>query len=407
MRTRTCSFGRSALTLAATLALLALAGCTPPPPKPQAPPPPNVTIAHPVIKTIPVTLDLTGTTRGIETVEVRARVKGFLEKRLVEGGRRVKRGELLFLIDPRPFDAAVRQAEAELASKQATLKLNELTLQRQTEAARAKAVSQLDVDRAQADRDTALAAVALADAKLTSAKLDLEYTKVVAPIDGRIGMTLIDVGALVGASDPTLLTTIINDNQVYATYEIDERTVLELREKYQNRRPGEDGRKNLEVRLGLANEQGYPHLGRFDKADNAVNTSSGTIKIEAIFDNSDGTIIPGAFVRIQPLFGERKAMLVPETVVMADQLGRYVLIVGEKNIVQRVSVLTVGRPIDGLSPIEEVLGTTSDGKEPPRLLTENTNVIVNGLQRARPGMPVTPQTAQPAPTASAPAGKAS
>lgn len=375
-RTVVCGANRAAVTLGV---LLCMAACDSRENAYVPPPPPEVTVATPVRKTVPDTMEFTGVTRGYEVVEVRARVKGFLEKKLVEGGRRVKAGDLLFVIDPRTFEATARQARAERETQRANLRLAEVTLERMLTAMRSNAASQQEVDKAQADFDAAKARVDVAEAMLATAELDLEFTQVKAPISGRLSLVRVDVGQLVGATDPTLLTTIINDEKIYAEYDMDEQTILELRRVNANRRPGEDGRPNVEVRLALANEQGYPHVGQFHKADNTVNPETGTVRIEAIFDNADGTILPGSFVRVQPVYGEREATLVPDLAVQTDQNGRFVLIVNAEKVVERRNI-TTGPAIDGLRRVESGL----NGDE---------TVIVNGLQRARPGAKVEPKPA--------------
>ncbi|MBL0926892.1 MAG: efflux RND transporter periplasmic adaptor subunit [Phycisphaerales bacterium] len=354
-----------------------IGGCKPSGPATYAPPPPpDVTVATPEIRKVPETLEYTGTTRGVEEVEIRARVKGFLQEKHVENGRRVTAGELLFTIDPRPFDAMVKQAEAEVASARAQVRLAEVTLERISQALASNAVSKQDEDKAKADRDAAQAKADLAAAQLAAAKLDLEFTQIKSPIDGRIGFIDIDEGQLVGAQDATLLARVINDAKVYATYEMPDTTVLKLREKYQNRRPGEDGRPNLTIELQQPGEKDFPHRGQFSSGDNAVNQSTGTIRIEAIFDNPGGTILPGAFVRVRALFGEREAMLVPDVAVMTDQGRRYVLVVDAAGTVERREV-EIGARVGQSRVIER--GLKSDDR-----------VVVNGLQRARPGAKVNP-----------------
>lgn len=338
------------------------------------PPPPEVTVAHPVTKRVPIALEYTGTIRGYEEVEVRARVRGFLEKKHVQDGKRVGKGDLLFSIDPRTFQAALALAQADLAAREADRRLAEITLERVQQASASNAVSRIEVDRAIAQRDASMAQVEQAKAKVRSAELDLEFTEIRSPIAGRIGFVPVEVGDLVGATDPTLLARVINDEKVYATYDMEERTVLESRKANQNRRPGEDGRPNLVVRLALANETGFPHEGQFDRADNAVNPQTGTIRVESIFDNQDGTILPGSYVRVQPIYGERDALTVPDVAVLSDQRGRYVLVLGKENKVERRDV-HVGDVVDRQRIILEGLD-------------ESAKVIVNGLQRARPGIEV-------------------
>lgn len=369
------------LALGLALGLAGLTGCKREAPAFAPPPPPEVTVASPAQRRVPDTMVFTGVTRGVESVEIRARVRGFIEKKHVQDGRRVKQGDLLFTIDPRTYEASVQQAKAELASREADLRLAQTTLERTQTAGAANAVSKQELDRAEAQRAGAQAQVDLAKARLRSAELDLEFTQIRSPISGRIGFIPVEVGELVGAAEPTLLAHVINDEKIYATYDMDERVVLEIRKANQNRRPGEDGRPNLPVRLGLANEDGFPHVGQFDRADNAVNPQTGTVRIESIFDNPDGTILPGAFVRVQPQFGERDVLTVPDVAVLSDQRGRYVLVVGASGKVERRDV------------------RAGDVVERQRIVLDGVGledrVIVNGLQRARPGIEVRVAGANP------------
>lgn len=362
-----------------------LAGCKKPAPGFVPPPPPEVSVANPVVRDVPLTLEYPGVVRGVESVEIRARVRGFLMERHVENGRRVEPGDLLFTIDPRTFEATVRQVEAEVKSAESQARLAVLTLERLTQARTANAASPLEVDRATAEREAAEAQVQLASAKLRAAQLDLEFTQVRAPIRGRIGFVAVDEGQLVGANEPTLLGTIINDEKVYATYEMPEPVVLSLRETFKNRRPGEDGRPNLKVRLAMANDTAFVHEGEFFSADNTVDVRTGTVRIEAIFENKDGRILPGSFVRVQPQFPPRSAMLVPQMAVLQDQGGRYVYIVNGGDKAERVAVRPAGSAVDRMLPIEEVNPPATGAR-----LTPQSRVVVNGLQRVRPELVVKP-----------------
>lgn len=396
-------------------ASLLLGGCRPEQNAYVPPPPPEVTVARPVERTVPELLELTGMTRADQAVEVRARVRGFLDKKHVESGRRVKAGELLFTIDPREYEARVRQAEADLEAKAAALRLAEVTKERMTQAVSSNAASQLELDRATAERDAAAAQVALAEAAVQSAQLDLEFTQIRAPIDGRLGFTPIDAGQLVGSGEATLLATIVNDARIFATYQIDERTLLRLRRENANRRPGEDGRDNLVVRLGTANDTGFPFEGRYWSSDNIVDQSTGTIKVEAVFDNPDGALIPGLFVRLQSPLGEKPAVLVPDVAVQRDQTGAFVLVVDDQDTVQRINVDT-GPVFERMRPVTVREGATLPTKEGEAkaplssTLSSQSWVIVNGLQRARPGAKVRPigrdQSPAAAPAPSAPASGA-
>ncbi len=372
---------------------LFVAACRPPQNAYQPPPPPEVSVALPQSRTVPETLELTGLLRAEDVVEIRARVKGFLKTKHVTGGRRVAKDELLFTIDSRTFEADVRQAQAQVAAAKAQQRVAQVALERLRSAIAVNAASRDELDRAQAEVDAAGAMVDVADARLASAQLELSFTEVRSPIAGRLTMVPVDEGQLVGATEPTLLTTVYNDARVFAVYDIDERTVLELRRSNQNRRPNEDGRAGLEVRCGLANEVGYPHVGAFDKADARVDAATGTVRCEAVFDNKDGTLLPGNFVRIQSILGQREALLVPDVAVQADQLGRFLLVVNDNNVVERRNV--------SVGPVFERLRVIDSGLEP------NAKVIVNGLQRARPGVPVKPSMVAPAVVAASQAVAAS
>jgi RND family efflux transporter MFP subunit len=367
-----------------TIALATLiGGCERPEPKFAPPPPPEVTVARPTVQEIEETMEFAARTRGVEEVEVRARVRGFLAKKLSDGGSRVKAGDLLFMIDPREYQAAVDSAEAQVAAANADLTIAELTLARAKDAMVAQAATQQEVDQKQALRDSAKANVAIAEAQLAKANLDLEFTQVRAPIDGRMSIVALDVGQLVGVGDATLLATIINDARIYADFEIDERTVLALRERHQNQRPGEEGRPNLPLRLRLPGDQEFKHEGVYSRGDNAVDTQTGTIRVEGLFENPDFTILPGLFARVQAVFGTRESMLVPDVAVLSDQIGRFVYVVGPGDKVDRLSVV-VGDRHGRMRRIESGLAT-------------DDRVVINGVQRVRVDMPVVPKEATPEP----------
>lgn len=359
------------------VAALIASGCKPPPPAFVPPPPPVVTVAHAERRVIPDTLDFTGVIRAHDTVEVRARVRGFIQHKAFEGGSRVTAGALLYQIDPRPFEAAVQQADAARLSALASLQLAQTEFERISRLRADQTATETELNRATAERDVAEANVKLADARLAAARLDLEFTQVRSPINGRLGIDTVEVGDLVGATEPTLLATVADDSRVYARYSLDEQTVLRLRAQAAYRRPGEEGRADLEVRLGLLNETGYPRIGRFAHADIGIDPQTGTIMVESIFDNPDGAILPGSFARIQARFGEIEVLLVPEEAVLSDQGGRHVLVVNEQNVVERRAV-TVGVQFEGQRAIQQGL-------------TERDRIIVNGIQRARVGAPVSPE----------------
>lgn len=378
-----------------------------PPPRPA---PPAVTVARPLVQSVEDTQEFTGTARASQQVEVRSRVRGFILTRPVQGGQRVKKGDTLFTIDPRTFEAGVRQAQANVDARVAQLKLAEVTLERVSGAVAENAAPKLEKDRASAERDQAKAQKELAEAALAQAQLDLDWTTVTAPIDGRLGVDLPDVGNLVDSTPPTLLATIADDRIVYVRYAMAQRVLETLRKGATNRRPGEDGRPELLVRMGLETEPGYPRTGRFDKADIGVEPGTGTILIESVFENADGTVLPGMTARLQAVFGEREALLVPDAAVQRDPLGAFVLVVtpakadaaaaagGAASIAERRKV-TLG-PIVELTVADAATAAGSAAApavpRPVRMrridsgLEPTDWVIVNGLASARAGQGVTP-----------------
>ena len=356
------------------LLLLGLAACEPTPRNTYAPPPPPAVLAvRPLARTIPEALEVSGTTRALQAVEVRARVRGTITAKHVQGGERVEAGAPLFTIDRRPFEAAAERARATLEQRKVALRLAELEVSRAEELFQRGTTTRRDLDQRLADRDGQRAALGLAEADLRLAELDLEWSLVRAPIAGRVGVSTPEVGQLVGANEATLLCTLVDDRQVYATYSVDEGTLLRLRRANQGPQEGEQG---LIVRLGLMDEPGFPHAGRFERADNRINPDTGTITVEARFENPAGLLLPGHFVRLRAELGRLDALLVPDQAVLQDQRGRYVLALGDDDTVQRRDVEpgpAVGRlrAVRGLDPAQWV--------------------VIDGLQRARPGAKVAPR----------------
>lgn len=357
------------------------------------PPPPEVTVAQPVEREISVDLEATGTVTGLETVEVRARVQGFVEKIHFRAGSIVEEGELLFTIDPRPFQARLAQAEAELAGKEASLQLARSNLAKAKALAKNQVLAEQELDTRTAQYDQAVADVALARANVESARLDLGYTEVRAPIGGRIGRNLVDQGALVGASEPTLLATIVNDARVYAYFDVSERQMLDyLRGNPTARQVSDSAQPPQTVYLARADQKDYPYRGTIDSADNQLDPETGTLRIRAVFDNPDRSIVPGTFVRLKVPMSREQAVLVPDLAIGTDQAGRYVLVVGQDNVVERRGI-EVGTLVDRMRHVVE--GVTPDQW-----------IVVNGLQRARPGMPVVPQRSTAEAQLARPAGTA-
>jgi len=349
-----------------------------------APPPPTVTVSRPVEQAITDYAEFTGTTEAVESVEIRARVEGYLESVHFKDSARVKEGDLLFVIDPKPFQARLDRAEADLLLSKADLQLARTTLQRKEGALRDNAVSEVDVLGARAQRDKAKANVEAAHAAVVTARLNLSYTSIHAPISGRIDRHLVDVGNLVGAGDRTLLTTIVRDDPIYAYFSVSERDLLRY-QHYEQRHRQEDtptnGNGKTRVALGLSDESGYPHEGHVDHVDNRVDASTGTIQVRGVFSNPDRLLLPGLFVRIKATLGKKqRRLLVPERALGTDQQGRFLLLVNDQNVVEQRPV-TIGAKVEGMRIVESGVSRTD-------------RLIVNGLQRARPGGVVNPVEAE-------------
>jgi RND family efflux transporter MFP subunit len=352
------------------------------------PPPPKVTVAKPLQQEVIDYLVFTGTTRAFEEVEVRARVAGFLQRMEFTPGTKVEKGDLLFVIDPREYQAELNAARAELGSAEAKLKRAQAEFTRAEKLFKQKAGAEKNVVKWRGERDMAKAAVARAKAKVEQAGLDLSYTKVTAPITGRVSRNLVDLGNLVGEGEPTLLTKVTRNDPMYAYFNLNERDLLmalamlrkRVEEKGLDPDKDSDSKADLQLFLGLANEEGYPHKGIADFAESGVDTGTGTLQLRGVFPNPGPSpvLIPGLFTRLRmPIDKQKNALLVTERAIGADQGGRYLLVVNSENVVEKRPI-RMGQLVDGLSVIEE-------GVQPGEW------VVVNGLQRARPGAKVDPE----------------
>jgi RND family efflux transporter MFP subunit len=375
-------FSRRLLHPVLLLAVLALfSGCKQEENKFVAPPPPEVTVQKPVQKKVVNYANFTGNTEAVESVEIKARVEGELESIHFTDSARVEKGDVLFVIDPRTYRADVNAAMAELSIQKADVNLAKATLKRKESAYMDRAISEVEVMDARAQAQKALAGIESAKAEIEKAKLQLSYTRIKAPISGRIGRNLVDAGNLVGASgDKTLLATIVNDDKIYVYFNVTERDILEYRE---NRRKGLSRALNEDeaVYLGLFHDKGYPYKGKLDSIENRVDPETGTIQVRGIFDNSEHVFVPGLFVRIQvPMSPPTDALLVPDSALGADQRGRYLLTVNEKNTVEYRTV-EIDENIDGMRVIRSGISA-------------HDRVITVGLQRVHPGLKVNPKTAE-------------
>jgi RND family efflux transporter MFP subunit len=370
---------------------LFLAGCgskeTPPPL------PPSVTVAAPEMREVTVYKTFPSTLQGVSEVEIRARASGYLEKTNFNEGSFVNKGDLLFIIEQAPYKLAVESSQADLERAEAGRELAETRKQRLELALQTNSVSEVEVDIAAAELAQSIASVNQAKAHLNNAKLDLSYTTVHAPISGRISLANVSDENLVGYSEPTIITSIVDDSTIEAYFEVPEREAIKFLRQRSDQKVSEYVR-GLDVKLELADRSMYGTIGHIDFMDNKVDSMTRTIRVRAIFDNAKYELTSGLFATVQVPVApdqrnptETKAIVVPAEVVLRDIGGRYVWVVDEQNIVRRRSV-DVGETI--------IKPATSSGEAAVRQtiildgLNASEKIIVSGLQRVRDGAPVTP-----------------
>ncbi len=355
------------------------------------PPPPEVIVAHPVEREVVSYLTYTGVVEAAETVELRARVQGFLEQVLFKPGQRVKKGDELFLIDPREYQNRVAAAAAEVQAQEALLVGAENDARLAQELADKHAGPAIDAVIKKAKRDTVAADVLSAKARLEQANLDLEYCRVVAPIDGRITENLVDEGNLVGRGEPTLLATIVNATPAYVHIDVSENDVLEVRRmalekglKDPDREPGQISPGVwMPCELRLADETEFQVKGRVDHVEPQVSAETGTLRVRTTFENADEYLVPGLFATVRFPMSTQQKLLVPEEALLRDQQGRFALVVDAENTVESRRV-RIGVQEGGLRVIE-------DG------LSAGDRVVVLGVLKARPGAKVNPKVHEPPP----------
>jgi RND family efflux transporter MFP subunit len=341
---------------------------------------PKVTVSRPVVREIIEWDEYTGRLESVETVEVRARVNGYLQSVHFKDGQVVKKGDLLFVIDPRPYQAELDRVTAELQLAEARLELAKSDYARAQKLLQFRAISQEEADTRLATERQAEESVQAARAGVTAARLNVEFTRITAPITGRIGRKLVTEGNLIngGSAQATLLTTIVSMDPIYAYFEADERSYLKYVRVSQNGKGPTSREVRTPVFLALADEKGFPHKGYMDFIDNRLDPNTGTMRVRAVFPNPHLTLTPGLFARIRlPGSAEYEAVLAPDEAIGSDLSRRFVLVVNEQNTVEPRGV-ELGPIIDGLRVIRE-------GLKPDEW------IIVNGLQRSRPGMRVDPQ----------------
>ena len=358
-----------------------------------APQPPDVGVAQAIKRDVTVFSEHLGSTQAFEAVEVRARVTGELEEITFEPSTMVRQGAILFVIEPRVYKAERDAADAALKSAEAELARAESDLKRVEQAVKTNAVSESDVDLARAQRDMARASVLSAEAQLDAAELQLSYTEVRAPITGQVGRNRVDRGNIVSGSEGTLLTTVNRMQPMFVYFDAPEEVVLRALKDLDltaetTRDRFEKGEATMAEVATLIDED-FPFSGPVDYVSNTVDAATGTIQLRAVLPNEDMRLFPGLFVRVRiPVEVLEDAVLIREEALGTDLGGRYVYVVGTDNVVERRYVeLGVVEP-DGMVPILEGL----EGSE---------TYIVDGLLRARPGMPVTPETVSDTPEATA------
>lgn len=364
---------------------LALAGCGDPKPqaKQGAAPPPAlpVKVAQPLVRKIIEWDEFTGRFEPVSMVEVRARVSGYLEARNFKDGQVVEKGQLLFVIDPRPYEAVVERAKAELARASTRQDLTASDLSRAEKLLASRAISQEEYDSRRQARREADAQVTSARAALRTAELDLEFTQIKSPLRGRISDRKVDLGNLVtgGSMQSTMLTTIMAVDPVYLSFDVSEADYLRYT-RLRNQAGAARG-EALPVYAKLADEKDWVRRGRIDFIDNQLDSRSGTIRLRAVFDNPDGLLTPGVFARLRvPGSAEHDAILVPDVAIASDQAKKIVMAVGEDGTVTPKPV-TLGPIVDGLRVIRSGIGP-------------DDRIVIEGIQRARPGGKVAPQVAK-------------
>ena len=352
------------------------------------PPPPEVSVAQVLSKSVQQWDEYTGRVSAIDAVELRPRVSGYVLRVAYKEGQDVKQGDLMFQIDQRPYRAALDNAQAQLARAHATEQLETIRNKRAQFLINDEAISQEELDLRRAAHAQSTADVHAAEAAVATAKLNLSFTEVRAPVTGRASRALLTVGNLATA-DETLLTTIVSQDPMYVYFDADENSYLRYKE--QERKNERTARDNA-VHVGLANEDGYPHVGTVDFLDNQVNPSIGTVRARAVLPNADRIFTPGLYARVQFVSRQKaEALLIDDKAVLTDQDRKYVYVVDKEGKAQRKDIVP-GRMVEGLRVVQAGLAPAD-------------RIVVVGLQKIfYPGMPVIPREvpmgAPPAPTVS-------
>lgn len=366
--------------IAAVLGVLAGCHSAPPP----AAPPPAVTVAPPVRQSVTNYLEFTGNTAATESVMLVARVEGYLDVIHFTDGAQVKKGDLLFTIQQDQYKAQLQQAQAQVAAQKAALEHATTELGRYTALVKKDSAPQTQVDRWQFEKDSAAAALLAAQAQVELAQLNLGYTKVTAPFDGRIGRHLVDVGNVVGGvGQPGNLAQIDRTDPLYVYFTIDERDLLRIAAQRRAAQAAPVEQQQIAAAFGLLDEKGYPYTGKLDFASLDVAPTTGTLQVRGIFANPQSQILPGLFVRVRIASGSaEESLLIPGDAIGFDQQGEYVLLVNSDDVVERRPIKT-GTQVGQQYVVTEGLAATD-------------RIVVDGLARAIPGRKVAPDQGPPA-----------
>lgn len=358
-------------------AVLALAGCEDKNTF-AAPPPPKVDVASPAQRPVTRYVEATGNTAPIKSVDLVARVQGFLQTIDYADGTFVKQGTQLFTIEPETYKLKLDQAQAAEAGAQASLRQAEADFKRQSDLVQRQAVSQATLDTSTSTRDNAQANLQQAQANTRLAEVNYGYTKVSAPFDGIVSAHMVSVGELVGVSSPTQLATIVALDPIYVNFTVNEQDVLRIRAEAARHGLTAADLKQFPIEVGLQTETGYPHEGKLDYVAPTINQSTGTLAVRGLVPNDKRVLLPGYFVRVRvPFDQDKSALLVPDTALGSDQGGRYLLVVNKDNIVEQRKV-QIGAVDNGLRVIES-------GLQP------DDRVVTAGLLRVIPGQKIDPQ----------------
>jgi RND family efflux transporter MFP subunit len=357
----------------------------------QPPPAPEVGVEKPQRRAVTLYLELTGNTTAFNKVDLVARVQGFLDKVGYKDGDKVAAGASLFEIERAPYETSLQIAEASRAQQEALLVQAEAEFNRQLALQQRQVASEARLEESRSKRDSTIAALEQAKGQVQQAKINLGYTEIKAPFAGVVTARLVDPGSLVGAGGPTKLASIVQIDPIYVNFNVNEQQVLQIRDQLRSQGLTIKDLGPIPVEVGLQTETGFPHKGTINYIAPDLDQSTGTLPVRALLDNKAGVLLPGLFVRVRvPIERDLESLLVPDRALGNNQLGRYVLVVNDKDVVEQRPVET-GDAVDGGMRIIK------------RGLTPQDRIVVSGIQRAIPGSAVKPLDNPAAATAVAPA----